>query len=429
MQHLQNKKMRIKSPVNTYTKRAIMQSSMISLMVVAIVIFIVILGSARFFHTLSHFGTSNACRIDGLIDTATYTAKEVSFMDRLVQNSNFQSSCPVNTYYVKFSEFKKLSPIEAERIKTKELYNDIEIVSDKQKAEYNAEKFVGEQLVDCYNRYDGLTIFPPTFTVTEMDKTGDTSFFGYLKGAVRWVIGSSSVTLESVYAPPTFCSVCSKLYFDEEYQTQFSLDENFLSAERYLRATQSMRQKDYTLYELIDKGRYKIPQGDVDVLERYIFAPEASPYAVVYYRRYDYKMTGGDFVVASAKLVHPVGLIITGISTGLRVASETALYQENKAFIEKQRELRVKDIVVQVKKDEKLTVTEKIIDRGLTTGIASLFNQAHNTYGLYRWFTPILDADYKIPDEYGVAIIPYADAIVQCDFVAHKYGSVRVAKI
>jgi hypothetical protein len=408
--------------------KAIMQSSMISLIVVALVIFILIIGTTRMFPIVSQFGVSNACRVEGLLDTVTNNAVDATYVNRFVQNSNFHSSCPVTTYYLKFSDFNKLSPIDAQRIKSAQLYEGIEIVSEKQKAQFNSEKFVSELLVDCYSRYEGLNIFPATFTVTEMEKTGETGFFAQVKQASRYIIGGSSASLEAAYAPPTFCSMCAKLHFDEEFQSQFASDEDFLTAEKYLRSIDSFRYKDQTLYEVLDSGRYKIPNGDVDVLERYIFTPQVSPYAVVYYQKNDYKMTTGDFFTAATKLLNPLTFAITGANAGLRIYAESEYIEKTNAFLDEQRKLRQTNPIVPVKKDLKLNPDEKILDKGLTTGLASMLNLAHNTYGLYRWFTPSLNTDYAIPKEYGVAIIPYSQAIIQCDFMSNNYGKVQVAK-
>jgi hypothetical protein len=409
-------------------RKAIMQSTLVSMIIVAVVIFIILFGAFRFFPIATLVGTSQACRVEGLIDTAAYTAKEESFLSRVFQNANFKSSCPVTSYYVKFDDFKTLSPIEVERLKTKELYAQISLTSDKEKAAYNAEKFVAEQLVDCYNRFEGLTIFPPTFTVTNMERENDNSFFGYLKQGGRYIVAFGSPTFEAAYAPPTFCSVCAKIHFDAEFAGQYAGDEYFLSSERYLRSTTRFRQTGVTLYEHIDKGRYKLPEADVDVLERFIFTPEAGSYAVLYYRKYDYKMTATEMFVTAAKFVNPYSLAIMGVATTLRVYSETELHNKNLEFLEEQRKLRENDPIVHVKKDTKIGLDTKIRDKGFTTGIASVFNQAHATYGIYRWFMPTLNNNYAKPDEHGVAIIPYADAIVQCDFVANSYGSVQIAK-
>ena len=372
-------------------RKAEISIALVTVVIFAIVFMLLLVLGPRLWSAATGIGDQGACATE---------AVQKDFRDTLSDklggfwaNTNiYLQNCPANVKYV-----------------TKEKY----------KSEEEVNKLFADEAVRCFNQFNDFDIFP---SGEKIPSARGMETAGRWEKALAWLDGdriilqNGELTSKSVYAPPVYCAICSKITFDEEYREDYkNKDELPMFTQTLKNQKTKLQSSSDNNYDHIDKGRFK-GKTAVDTLERYSYDPSKTN-VILYYRKYSYEYTLGNWETIYETL------------TLNRQKSQWFNYwgEKIKELVNGETDYATKEVKI-LKRSDKAAAIPRINEAYSDASIANqvgLFSylSAQSELGLYKFFSYPKDGNEH--DEYGVASVPYEYVAHQCDFVANGYGTVR----
>jgi hypothetical protein len=360
------------------------RTSSIVLVVLVLLIFFIFAGLIITWARSS--GSTTACSLDASLESLKNGQLDGSGLlqtkSRIFGGGSYGLSCPTQFRFITAQTLseKKRSVQELAK-KTDQTY----LVA-------HASSIVAKELTDCYTKMGPRGMFDPFLKIdTEHLQTlqnTDNGLWDQIKHSIK-----QFTTSEPLMAPPVYCAVCSQIRFSTDAQQIFKENNNSFSSRSLisvLKETTFVSQDNRESYEVLQSIRPDWAKGDssyqLDVTK---------PAAVVFFKRYDYKSTLGDFFLSRplngvALVLIPYHVGMTALSAGIDAITGSGDTPFNHL-------LRFPGV------DSARDVSN----------IDELFAVLGGQSAL---------SDYIYGPIEGFAVVPYTDLTQFCDYVANSYA-------